>query len=139
MGIKEAIINALSTGWEPQIVHQTPGRLRVHLPLLKKVPGHYHRDTAGFIAMASLIPGIHETSASPVTGNVLIRFDHQRFTVGDIMNAFSVLNQLAIRNSPGKSASPAQRIGELRSKLPGILPGIDLKTLNVEELETHVL
>ena len=54
---------------QPRVLSSTPGRLRLHLQ-------GWHDERAGRVeALLLQVPGVEAAQASPLTGNVLVRFD----------------------------------------------------------------
>lgn len=84
-GVLEKIITAY------QIVHSLPGRLRIHIPMLEKLPRRwysYSDRTADLIMMQKGITGVN---IEPVTGNVLIRYNPQQIGESDILTWLKTL------------------------------------------------
>jgi len=75
------------SGWlqEPRVVHSSHGRIRVHLP---HWPG-----TGGEQIVAGLgrLPGVTNSEANPLTGNVLIRYDPQQTQSAALLAALPAL------------------------------------------------
>ena len=139
MSLKTVLFNVLTARWEPKIVHETRGRVRINIPLLKKIPPEFRDDAGELLAMASLIPGIQNATVSFVTANALIHFDHRKLSPPDILNAFIFLKQFIIDNRNHASDSPGHQLEALKEKLPGMLRDIDLKTLNTKEFQYNAL
>jgi uncharacterized membrane protein YbaN (DUF454 family) len=85
---------------EPSVVHSSYGRLRVHLP---HWPG-----TRGEEIVAALrhLPGVTDAEASPLTGNVLLRFEPAQTSAPALLEA---LPALRLRPQP----QPAERDQQL--------------------------
>lgn len=139
MKIKKVFFNVFAGRLEPKILHNIPGRVRIHFPILKKIPGEFHQDTEELLSMATLIREINNTSVSFITGNILIRYNHRQVSAEDILKAFIFLNQLFIRHREKILSNPGQEISELKKKLPAILAKIDLKTFDIKEIEANAL
>ena len=58
-----------------EIKHQIPGRIRIEIPVLKKMAMAELRRLADVVTHVWKIEGIRNFSASPVTGNVTIKYD----------------------------------------------------------------
>lgn len=137
MTIKTFFFNVLSSRWEPKILHNIHGRVRIHIPVLKKVPGEFQKDAEELVSMASLISEINHASVSFITGNILVKYDHREVSAEDILKAFIFLNQLLIRNGEQILSNPGMEISGLKKKLPGILLKINLKTFDIKEFEAN--
>jgi hypothetical protein len=85
------------------VLSQTPGRLRVHLPDWTGGPGAIE-------SRLLRVPGVEAVQANPLTGNILIRFTPGATGVPSILAA---LHQLPGPPAPerGQSASPWLRVG----------------------------
>lgn len=101
-GILEKIITAY------RIVHSLPGRLRIHIPILEKLPRRwypYSDRTADLIMMQNGITGVN---IEPVTGNVLIRYNPQQIEESDILTWLKTLAETFITSgTPSKLRSDA--------------------------------
>jgi hypothetical protein len=61
-----------------RIVHRLPGRIRIHIPILEKLPGEwltYSEHTAELIKMRN---GIEKVKIRPITGSLIICYDPER-------------------------------------------------------------
>lgn len=68
------------------VKHQIPGRIRIEVPVLKKIAVIELRGLADIVTHVWKIEGIRDFSASPLTGNVTIKYDP---AVIDIKNYLS--------------------------------------------------
>lgn len=57
-----------------KVIHSIPGRMRIHVPVAKKIPAEWQFDNSYF-EMAQIIPGIKKIDFSYVTCNALITYD----------------------------------------------------------------
>jgi len=68
-----------------RITHRLPGRIRIHIPALRKLPEEwriYLEPAAGLINMRK---GIDTVKIQPVTGNLLITYDPDKIKEADII------------------------------------------------------
>ena len=96
---------------QPRVLSSTPGRLRLHLP-------GRHGEQAGRVeALLRELPGVEAAQASPLTGNVLVRFD-PRATSAD-----AVLAAAGVGGIPDAPPSPSSARGGklLRAGLRGLV------------------
>ncbi len=56
---------------EYKVVHHVPGRIRLHAPIIKKLP----IATLKRLADLPVPEGINNVSANPVTGSIVIAYD----------------------------------------------------------------
>lgn len=74
-----------------RIVHRLPGRIRIHIPILEKLPGDwltYSEITAELIKMRN---GIEDVKIQPVTGSLLIRYEPDQIEEADILTWLKTL------------------------------------------------
>jgi hypothetical protein len=72
-------------------VHRLPGRIRIHIPILEKLPGDwltYSELTAELIKMRN---GIEDVKIQPVTGSLLIRYEPDQIEEADILTWLKTL------------------------------------------------
>ena len=91
-------------------MHVLEGRLRIKVPEVKGAP-----DRARQIErQLSLIEGIEDVTANPVTGSVLIFYDRQRTAMGDIAETLQAWGYLGHAvPAPDPALRPAWRLGGL--------------------------
>jgi hypothetical protein len=59
----------------PRVVHNLPGRVRIHFPALEKLSSRWHRYSAPVAELVKIKQGIQNTNIQPTTGSVLITYD----------------------------------------------------------------
>ena len=63
-----------------KVVHRLPGRLRLSVPMLARVPSEWLRYKTDLIKIIKRRQGIEDLELSIVTGRVLIHYDPQQIT-----------------------------------------------------------
>ena len=63
-----------------KVVHRLPGRLRLSVPLLERVPSEWLRYKSDLTKIIKRRQGIEDLELSIVTGRVLIHYDPQQIT-----------------------------------------------------------
>ena len=120
---------------EPRIVHALPGRVRVH------VPGWEGNGRRGIEARLRRVRGVSDVRSSPLTGNVLVRFDREET---DDESILEVVRSLELDESEQAErepeAPPVQRerrgaAGRARIAVRGMDRSPDLARRVVERLE----
>jgi len=100
-----------------RIVHRLPGRLRIHLPLLKRLP----RENSGAVAIVarllSLPDGISEVAPCLETGNVVIRYNAALHTDDDVLRYLHALTQLCVTNRDLLESLSAEHLFECEERL----------------------
>jgi hypothetical protein len=96
----------------PPYIHALDGRLRIKLATVKGSP-----TTAVEIeGRLRCYPGIIHVSANPITGNVLILYDHQKLAQHEVLETLRTLGylrQLAAANGNAGGAYPSQSLGKI--------------------------
>ena len=75
----------LLSGGRPRVVHRLPGRLRVNIPLLKRVPDEWKAAVAWIERVLAAPPGILAIQSDGRTGNVLLRYDPAEISEADLL------------------------------------------------------
>jgi hypothetical protein len=70
----------------PRVVHNLPGRLRIHFPALERLSFRWHRYSAPVAELVKIKQGIQNTNIQPTTGSVLITYDADRLGQKDVFN-----------------------------------------------------
>lgn len=74
-----------------KVVHSIPGRIRIHIPMSRKIPAEWKQSLENLDQLKEL-KGIREVSFSVVTGNALIYYDPTMTSEKEIIDA---LRQIA--------------------------------------------
>src|SRR5919199_1085116 len=125
---------SLAVAEEPRIVHALPGRVRVHLP------GWEGREQRGLEASLRRIRGVSDVRSSPLTRNVLVRFDPEVTDDETILTAVQTLEPQVDEPEEELEAPPVQRekrgqAGRARIAVRGMDRDPDLARAVVERLE----
>lgn len=70
----------------PRVVHNLPGRVRIHFPALERLSSRWHRYSAPVAELVKIKQGIQNTNIQPTTGSVLITYDADMLGQKDIFN-----------------------------------------------------
>lgn len=81
---------------KPRIVHSIPGRMRLRVPLLKKIDKKHHRYTDLVCRLLSMPDGIDSVSASPISGTVLLHYDAKSLSEQEILQFISSLTRVIV-------------------------------------------
>jgi hypothetical protein len=99
------------------VAHALPGRLRVHLPLLKQVPSS-EADAVARVARLICAPDAIEHAAPDLrTGNVLIRYDADALTQADVLHYLRGVTELWLTNRAQLAGLTPQRYGAIEERL----------------------
>jgi hypothetical protein len=55
-----------------RIIHSLPGRMRIHIPLLEKLPSPWHEYAEPVAGVVKIKRGIQDVTIQPISGRVLI-------------------------------------------------------------------
>ena len=55
-----------------RIIHSLPGRMRIHIPLLEKLPPPWHEYAEPVAGLVKMKRGIQDVAIQPISGRVLI-------------------------------------------------------------------
>ncbi len=78
----------------PRVVHRLPGRCRVHLPALRKLPEQMVHKISLLVRLMELPEGVQRVRADSRTGNVLIGYDPAQITEKEILDYLKVLAKI---------------------------------------------
>jgi hypothetical protein len=70
----------------PRVVHNLPGRVRIHFPALERLSSRWHRYSAPVAELVKIKQGIQNTNIQPTTGSVLITYDADMLGQKDVFN-----------------------------------------------------
>jgi hypothetical protein len=70
----------------PRVVHNLPGRVRIHFPALERLSSRWHRYSAPVAELVKIKQGIQNTNIQPTTGSVLIVYDADMMGQKDVFN-----------------------------------------------------
>lgn len=59
----------------PRILHRIPGRLRIHIPVLRQITGDFQNITYSLLNDFTLPNGILSVNINFITGNILIEYE----------------------------------------------------------------
>lgn len=80
-----AVDEALFLLMRPRVLHALPGRLRLHVPGLKRW-GRDHDALVSLTARLLAAPaGIHDVSPCVATGNILVRYDAEQLSEDELV------------------------------------------------------
>jgi hypothetical protein len=118
MSIKTAIF---SRWYAPRVMHRLPGRLRIGVPLLRRVPPQDRSLTDQLEPLFLLPEGIESVDVGFLTGNMLVRFDAGVLSEQQVMNWTSVLWRLISEHWDRLAALPVKRVGTVVARVRQVL------------------
>ncbi len=76
---------------KPRVVHSLPGRVRLQVPLLKKVGRDHQHWGVLFCTLLKVPEGIEEVQANSVSGTVLLNYDEKKVSEKEILSFITSL------------------------------------------------
>lgn len=77
-----------------KVVHSIPGRMRIHIPLVKKIPENLYLTAEEFDEL-QLIKGITSASFSYTTCNAIVQYDVTKTTEEKILESLKSIAKFA--------------------------------------------
>ena len=100
----------------PKVVHSLPGRLRMFLPLLKRIGSDAEIPAELISEIIDAIPGVERLSVNALTGTILIEYDRSFLSEKHIVSVVITLGKTAITYRDRLTEiDPARRKGVLQS------------------------
>jgi len=79
----------------PRVIHRIPGRLRIHVPALKKVQPEYNDIVDSIFTKSHLPDGIEQTKINFITGNILVKYDLNEISEKNSLNWIFDIKKIA--------------------------------------------
>ena len=79
---------------KPRVVHSIPGRLRLNVPLLKKLGKEHHGATQLLSVLLKQVDGIDDVTTNQVSASILFHYDSQKLSGEDILSFLSALSRV---------------------------------------------
>jgi hypothetical protein len=113
MSVSDSLLRFLA---KPRVLHRLPGRLRIHVSLLKKLPRD-RSDVVNLITSLIAVPDeIRDAQPDLVTGNLLILYDAERAREEDVLGYLNALFDIILRNRRSLERLTAERASERRDQ-----------------------
>lgn len=87
----------LNTLYKIQVVHSLPGRLRLHIPYIKKIPKEWHIED-NYFNIAQRICGIKKVDVCYQTANALVLYDKEVLSEDDVLKLFKDMASIGMRH-----------------------------------------
>jgi hypothetical protein len=114
MTLKEAALYRLV---RPKMAHQLPGRVRLHLPVLRRLP-EGEGELVDLVARLLAAPeAIRRVEPNRITGSAVVRYDADRVSAGDVLAYAEAVTRLAVANRAALAGLPRERYAEVEPKL----------------------
>lgn len=108
-----------------RVLHRLPGRVRVEIPALRRIPSE-NRDLAYVLIKAIPRPrGLKNLKPSFITGNVLLEYDQHVTTEAHILEHIDALVSLAVKYRNKMARVNAQSLPRVLVRLQELLTNCD--------------
>jgi len=115
----------------PRVIHRLTGRLRIHIPLLRRLPRE-HQGLADAVGSLLAAPeGIRQVRVSLHTGNTLLLFDPDQLTEGEILEYLRGVLDVFLRHRERLSEVPPERLPLVLRRLEPVLLGAVRRRLSL--------
>ena len=110
---------SLRNGWlvlqlRPRVIHHLPGRMRVHVPALRRVAASYRKLVDSLLVGFELPGGICSAQVSYPTGNLLILYDTGRVGEKEVLGWLFAVKEIVgqvLERFADMDAEEAERVG----------------------------
>ena len=104
-----------------RIVHRLPGRIRIHIPALKKLPEKWWIYRKPSIELIRMKKGIEKAEVQPVSGSLLIEYDPELIDEAGVLEWLEVLVvrflEIKTQSDPLEQSNIGLRFALLRNRL----------------------
>jgi len=105
----------------PRVIHRLPGRLRIRIPLLRRLQGE-HQGLADAVGSLLAAPeGIRHIDVSLHTGNALLHFEPGQLTEKEILDYLRGVLEIFLRHRDRFAQVPPERLPAVVSRLEPVL------------------
>ncbi len=81
-----------------EVLHTLPGRLRLHVPLLKRIASDFTPTLETIEELLFTVPGIITVTPNYISGNMLIIYDDKSINTKSIINCLHVIWKTLVTN-----------------------------------------
>lgn len=105
----------------PRVIHRLPGRLRIHVPLLRRLQRE-HQGLADAVASLLAVPeGMQRVEVNLDSGNALLLFDPQQLTEREILDYLRGVLDIFLRHRERFAQVPPERLPLVVDRLKPVL------------------
>ena len=104
-----------------KVVHSIPGRLRLQIPGMDKVPDKMKKYENFTTNIVKLVEGVKDISYSYITGKILITYDVKKTNEKEIVNFLNLVWKKIVENEEVYKNMSAEEIEENADKFYSML------------------
>lgn len=104
-----------------KVVHSIPGRLRLQIPGMDKVPDKMKKYENFTTNIVKLVDGVKDISYSYITGKILITYDVKKTNEKEIVNFLNLVWKKIVENEEVYKNMSAEEIEENADKFYSML------------------
>ena len=101
----------------PRVVHNLPGRLRIHYSAMERLSSRWHRFSEPVAELVNIKQGIQNTNIQPTTGNVLITYDADALGEKDILKWLESIVRISLNNIRSYSSLSEDKFESLLNRV----------------------
>ena len=131
--IEESIVRIADQLLKPRVLHSLPGRVRIHLPLLKRADRDSIPLGEAIAAAERVLPGVKRIAPSLVSGNILIEYDVSVTSESTILATIRTITKSALRHRDRFFAVAPESRKTTLDKLVEYFGSIETERLEREE------
>ncbi len=114
-----------------EVLHTLPGRLRVHVPLLKKISEDFEPTAETIEELLFTVPGIQNVTPNYISGNMLIKYDAKTINTGAIINCLNVIWKTLVTNRRYIINADKKKLESITKKLTNYLKKANINLVNI--------
>ena len=122
----------------PKVIHRVPGRLRVSVPAIRRVPSQFNGMVNRLIDKVRLPNGVKTVDLNFISGNVLIHYHVNQTEEVDVMGWLNDLYVFLLSLEKRLAKLPESERKKAASHVVCFLENADLDCLDLENKEAIV-
>ena len=79
----------------PRVIHRIPGRIRIHIPVIRQVTAEFQNISSHLLKKINLPEGIISTNINYITGNVLVHYNADSIYENEVLTWIQDLKKIA--------------------------------------------
>ena len=127
--IGDLLAELLTGSIRPRVVHSLPGRARIHVPALQKLPPGSDVSQGAIDKLSLLFPGVVSVSASSISGNILVAYLPAQITERHILNGLQNFGRALLRYRQKLTQLKPDDFEKVLERLAILFQGSDLNLL----------
>lgn len=114
-----------------EVLHSLPGRLRVHIPMLKKLSSEFTPTVETIEELLFTVPGIKSVTPNYISGNMLILYDDNIVNTKSIISSLNVIWRTLVSNRKFIINTDEEKLGKITNNLIKYLRDENINLVNI--------